>query len=373
MRICVDIQSAVSQRAGVGRYTRNLVEHLAPLMAPADDLDLFYFDFHRRGLDFPCPGAHQIPVRWLPGKYAQQAWKRLQWPPFDWFAGKADLYHFPNFTIPPLTQGKKIVTIHDMSFLRYPEFSEKKNLDYLSTFIHDTIRRADAVITISEFSKKETVALLGLDPARIFSTPLGVTPGCTRPPAAHITETRRKLKLERPYLLSVGTLEPRKNIPFLIDVFEQLPDFDGDLVIAGMKGWKVEPILERMNTSPRRDRIRYLEYVPDADLFSLYAGAELYVITSHYEGFGLPPLEAMACGTPVVSSMGGSLPEMLAGEASVLIPGFDAGVWAATLTALLNDPARRRILAQQAPAHAARFSWRDTALKTLDVYRKVLS
>ena len=140
-----------------------------------------------------------------------------------------------------------------------------------------------------------------------------------------------------------------------------------------MKGWKVEPILERMNTSPRRDRIRYLEYVPDADLFSLYAGAELYVITSHYEGFGLPPLEAMACGTPVVSSMGGSLPEMLAGEASVLIPGFDAGVWAATLTALLNDPARRRILAQQAPAHAARFSWRDTALKTLDVYRKVLS
>ncbi len=373
MRICVDIQSAVSQRAGVGRYTRNLVEHLAPLMSPPDDLNLFYFDFHRRGLDFACPGAHQKPVRWIPGKYAQQAWKRLQWPPFDWFSGKADLYHFPNFTIPPLTQGKKIVTIHDMSFLRYPEFSEKKNLDYLSAFIHDTVRRADAILTVSEFSKKETSELLGLDPALIFATPLGITQGCARPTDAQITQTRHHLKLDRPYLLSVGTLEPRKNIPFLIEVFDQMKEFDGDLVIAGMKGWKVEPILQSMKNATRRDRIRYLEFVPDGELFALYAGAELFVTTSFYEGFGLPPLEAMACGTPVVSSVGGSLPEMLTGPAAVLIPGFEAEVWATTMLSLLNNPARRQKLAQNAPAHAARFSWADTARKTLAVYRKVLS
>jgi glycosyltransferase involved in cell wall biosynthesis len=342
-------------------------------MSPADDLDLFYFDFHRRGLDFPCTGTHQNPVRWVPGKYVQQAWKRLQWPPFDWFSGKADLYHFPNFTIPPLSQGKRIVTIHDMSFLRYPEFSEKKNLDYLSAFIHDTVRRADAIITVSEFSRKETAELLGLDPAQIFATPLGITPGCTRPPAEQISKTRRQLKLDRPYLLSVGTLEPRKNIPFLIEVFEHLSGFDGDLVIAGMKGWKVDPILERMNSSSHKNRIRYLEFVPDGDLFSLYAGAELFVMTSFYEGFGLPPLEAMACGTPVVSSTGGSLPEILTGDASVLIPDFDAPVWASTIDALLQDTNRRKALSQHAPAHAARFSWRDTALKTLDVYRKVLS
>lgn len=373
MRICVDIQSAVSQRAGVGRYTRNLVEHLAPLMTPADDLNLFYFDFHRRGLDFPCHGARQIPVRWLPGKYAQQAWKRLQWPPFDWFSGKADLYHFPNFTIPPLSRGRKIVTIHDMSFLRYPEFSETKNLDYLSTFIHDTVRRADAILTISEFSKKETIELMGLDPSRVFATPLAVTPGCSRPQADQITQTRKHLKLERPYILSVGTLEPRKNIPLLIEVFEQLSGFDGDLVLVGMKGWKVGPILQRMETSSHRNRIRYLEYIPDGDLFALYAGAELYVTTSFYEGFGLPPLEAMACGTPVVSSTGGSLPEMLAGPAAVLVPGFDPENWVATLSALLNDSTRRNELANHATAHAARYSWHDTAVKTLEVYRRVLS
>ncbi len=373
MRICVDIQSAVSQRAGVGRYTRNLVEHLAPLMAPPDDLNLFYFDFHRRGLDFTCPGAHQTPVRWIPGKYVQQSWKRLLWPPFNWFSGQAELYHFPNFTIPPLQQGKKIVTIHDMSFLRYPEFSEKKNLAYLSTFIPNTVKRADAIITVSEFSKNETAELLGVDPAQIFATPLGITPGCSRPFETNIAQTRRHLKLDRPYLLSVGTLEPRKNIPFLIEVFEQLTHFDGDLVIAGMKGWKVEPILQRMLTSSRRNRIRYLEFIPDNDLFSLYAGAELFITTSFYEGFGLPPLEAMACGTPVVSSTGGSLPEMLTGDAAILIPGFDANRWASTISSLLNDLGRREQMANHAPAHAAHFSWRNTALKTLDVYRKVLS
>lgn len=373
MRICVDIQSAVSQRAGVGRYTRNLVEHLAPLIAPTDELNLFYFDFHQRGLDFPCPGARPHPVRWIPGTFAQQAWKRLHWPPFDWFAGMADLYHFPNFTIPPLKKGRKIVTIHDMSFLRYPEFSEDKNLNYLTNFIHDTVRRADAIITVSEFSRRETAELLELDPSRIFATPLGITSGCTRPTADAIARTRQTLNLTRPYLLSVGTLEPRKNIPFLIDVFEHMTDFDGDLVIAGMQGWKVEPILDRMQNSSCRDRIRYLEYIPDGSLFPLYAGAELFLITSFYEGFGLPPLEAMACGTPVISSTGGSLPEMLTGPAAVLIPGFDASAWATTLSSLLHDSTRRQELARQAPLHAARYSWQDTARKTLEIYRKVLS
>jgi glycosyltransferase involved in cell wall biosynthesis len=168
-------------------------------------------------------------------------------------------------------------------------------------------------------------------------------------------------------------LEPRKNIPFLVEVFEKMTDFDGDLVIAGMKGWKVDPILERMQSSSHRARIRYLEFIPDGDLFSLYAGAELFVTTSFYEGFGLPPLEAMACGTPVISSTGGSLPEMLTGKAAILIPGFEASQWVATLTAILHDRARRANMAQHAPSHAAGFSWSDTARKTLDVYRKVLS
>jgi len=372
MRICVDIQAAVSQRAGVGRYTRCLVEHLGALAAPEDELRLFFFDFHRRGLDFACPNARLQPARWFPGKYAQQSWKRLHWPPFDWFAGKADLYHFPNFTIPPLSRGKTVVTIHDMSFVRYPEFAEAKNLKYLNAVIHDTARRADAIITDSTFSKREIEDCLKVPPERVFATPLGVSPDYTRPPDWRIQSFRDRHHLSRPYLLTVGTIEPRKNLPFMIEVFEHLDGFDGDLVIAGMPGWKVGPILEQFEQSPRRDRIRYIKYLPDGELPSLYAGAELFLTTSFYEGFGLPPLEAMACGTPVVASAGGSLPEVL-GNAAVIISGFDRGDWTGVINSLLGDRPRRDRIAALSPAHAARYSWRETARKTWEVYRSVMS
>ncbi len=372
MRICVDIQSAVAQRAGVGRYTRQLVEHLGASKLPGDDLSLFYFDFHRRGLDFACPGTTPRPVRWIPGTIVQQAWKRIQAPPFDWFAGKADLYHFPNFTIPPLSCGKSIVTLHDMSFVRHPEFAETKNLNYLTAVIHDTARRADAIITVSRFSKKEIEETLGVAPDRVFAIPLGISPGFTRPPADTISTLRHQLKLDRPYLLTVGTLEPRKNLPFMIEVFEKLDHFEGDLVLAGMPGWQVEPILARIHNSPRRNRIRHLDFVPDTQLPALYAGAELFLITSFYEGFGFPPLEAMACGTPVVSSGGGSLSEML-GTSAVTIPNFDSTEWASTIQSLLADKTRRDRLGTEGLAHAATYSWRSTALKTWDVYRQVMS
>lgn len=372
MRICVDIQSAVAQRAGVGRYTRHLVEHLGDYTMPGDELSLFYFDFRRRGLDFTVPHATPRPLRLLPGALVQQSWKRLQSPPFNWFAGKADLYHFPNFTLPPLSRGKSVVTIHDMSYKRYPEFAEAGNLAYLNSVMPDTARRADAIITVSHFSKREAEELLGVAPEKVFAIPLAVSQGLRRPSQDSIDTLRRQLKLDRPYLLTVGTLEPRKNIPFMIEVFEQLEGFDGDLVLAGMTGWKAAPILERIRNSPKREHIRHLDFVPDGQLPALYAGAELFLITSFYEGFGFPPLEAMACGTPVVASTGGSLPEILGG-AAVYPGGPDAPAWATAIRSLLDDPARRTGLGARGTAQAARYSWAETARQTWDVYRKVMS
>lgn len=372
MRICVDIQAAVSQRAGIGRYTRELVTHLGPLLADHETLSLFYFDFRRRGLDFPCPGAQPHPLRWLPGRYVQQAWKRLRCPPFNWLAGSADLYHFPNFTIPPLTRGRAVVTIHDMSFIRHPEFAEQKNLAYLNAAIHRTARQAAAIITDSAFSKREIEECLGVDPGNVFAIHLGIAPNCVRPAPEQIQADLAQLGLTRPYLLTVGTVEPRKNLPFLIEVFESLHRFTGDLVIAGMPGWKYEPILERLRRSPVAERIRYLQFVPDTLLPSLYAGATLYLTTSFYEGFGFPPLEAMACGTAVVSSAGGSLAEVL-GEAAVVLPDFSRDSWTGAITTLLEDPEARHRLAAGGPAQAARYTWPRTARETLDVYRRVLA
>ena len=366
----MDIQAGVAQRAGVGRYVQKLVEQLGVCAAPDDELRLFYFDFQRQGQPPVAPGAQPRVCRWLPGRYVQAAWKRLHFPPFDWLAGAADVYHFPNFVIPPLTRGKAVVTIHDVSFLRFPAAAEPRNLAYLNAKIRDTVTRADAIITDSKFSGREIQELLGVPAEKIHPILLGLPSDFCRPSGLAIAAALRQLGLEQPYLLSVGTLEPRKNFPFLIEAFEQVRGFDGDLVIAGMKGWKFEPILARIRSSPLAARIKHLDYVPEELLASLYAGAELFALPSLYEGFGFTPLEAMACGTSALISASGSLPEVCGGGAET-VPTLDASLWAQRIGALLTDAARRAALALKGAQHIKNFSWQTAARQTWDVYRNV--
>ena len=370
MKICFDVQSAITQQAGVGRYARVLAEHLAD--ADGIELTLFFFDFKGRAGPFPTARAALNRVKWCPGRLARLAWKTIGWPPFDLFAGPADVYHFPNFILPPLSRGKSVVTIHDMSFMRFPEFAEERNLKYLSARIRDTTRRCDAIITDSRFSAGEIAGLTDVDDSRIFPIHLGISPRFSPVPGQDSAPLMKELGINRPYILSVGTIEPRKNIPFLVEVFEGLTDFDGVLVISGMRGWKYEPILERMKTSSRAEDIVFLDYVPDSHLVPLYSGAELLVLTSFYEGFGFPPLEAMACGTPVVSAATGSLPEVL-GAAATLVEGFDAEAWRAEVGRLLTDSALRERRIAEGRAHAAGFTWQETARRTIEVYGKVIS
>jgi len=362
------MQAATSQQAGVGRYTRALVRHL-PLDSQ-DELVLFFFDFLRRNASFDLPGATARSVRWCPGRLAQLAWKQLRWPPFELFSGPADVYHFPNFVLPPMRSGKTVVTIHDLSFMRFPQFTEDANLAYLTARIRDTVRRADAIIADSHCTAEDIQDLLQVGASKIFPIHLGVDDMFRPASEEAVDRTLGRLGIDGPYILSVGTVEPRKNLPFLVEVFEQLSGFDGQLVIAGMKGWKTGPILRRIRESSRAGSIRVVDYVADEDLPALYSGADLLVCTSFYEGFGFPPLEAMACGTPVVSSPGGSLEEVL-GDGAVVIPGFDAGRWVDEITRLLNDEERRRELAASGRRRASTFTWEKTAQLTCDVYRKV--
>ncbi|HMP96814.1 MAG TPA: glycosyltransferase family 1 protein [Kiritimatiellia bacterium] len=368
MHVCLDIQSALAQRAGVGRYTRMLAEHVAAARGN-DALSLFYFDFKRRGCDFQPPGATARAVRWLPGRWVQAAWKFAGTPPFDWFAGHADVYHFPNFIRPPLSRGRSVVTIHDAAFLRFPETIEAKNYRYLSRRIRDTVDRADAVICVSAFTARELSALLQVPHERLRVIPSGLDARMRPPDEAALQSLRQRLGLDRPYLLAVGTLEPRKNYPFLMDVFDRL-DFDGDLVIAGMRGWKTEGIFARREASPRRERIRLLEYVDDRDLPALYGAAALFVMPSLYEGFGFPPLEAMVCGVPVVAAATGSLPEVL-GDAAHLVDGFDAEQWTSAITRMLADQDQRQLFTARGRSRAASYTWERTAALTWDVYRSL--
>ncbi len=368
MRVCIDVQSAVAQRAGVGQYTRRLVAHLGTL-AGADSLGVFYFDWKRKGLSFEAPGVGEGACRWVPGRLVQQAWKRFSWPPYDWFAGPADVYHFPNFVLPPMRHGNMVVSIHDVAFLKFPEMAEKKNLHYLREKIQDTVRRAHAILTMSDASANDIRHFFPEAEGRIYPVYLAAGPEFRPVASDAVEDVRRRLGLQRPYLLSVSTIEPRKNLPFMMDVFDRLQAFDGDLVIAGMPGWKCEPIFERMRKARRSDRIRYVRYVDDAFLPALYAGASLFLCTSHYEGFGLPPIEAMACGTPVVSSSGGSLGEVL-GKGACVLDTFELDAWVHVVGGILGDEGRRLALADAGRKQSARYSWTETARRTWEVYRK---
>ena len=370
MKVCMDIQAALGQRAGVGRYVRELLAHLGP-EAGGDELSAFYFDFKRTGLDAPPPGVALRACRWLPGRLAQAAWKRVGYPPYDWFAGRADLYHFPNFIRPPLSRGRKsVVTIHDVSFLRMPETTEAKNLAWLTAEIFHTAERADAILTDSHFSAREIVELLRVPESKVFPVWLGLPPFGPPPSPEESGRLRRDLGLTKPYLLMVGTIEPRKNIPFLVNVYEALAEFDGDLVLAGGLGWKTEATLKAIADSPRAAGIRMLRHMDDRQLSALYAGASVFTFPTRYEGFGFPPLEAMGRGAPVVSARNSSLPEVL-GNAAEWVDGYDAEEWAETIRAVLGDSARAARLRAAGFEQAKKFTWEETARKTWGVYRSL--
>ena len=371
---CLDYQPAVAQGAGIGRYTRQLAANLLPALAPDERLRLFFCDFRRRAPRDPVPGAEARRFRLLPGALMQKAWTALGAPAFDRFAGAADVFHFTNFVARPVRRGRTVVTVHDMSFERFPEFAEARNRAYLHANVARSAARADAILADSEFSKREIEDLLPETRGKVHATLLGISPAFRPAPPERIAAVRAELGLERPFVLDVGTVEPRKNLPFLVDVWEKLAPEGFDLVVAGSPGWRCEPVFARFAEAERKfpGRFRYVRFVPDGMLDALYSAASLFAIPSFYEGFGFPPLEAMACGAPVLSSDGGSLPEVLGGAADV-VRGFDADEWAAAaLRILREDPAARAARVAAGRARAASFTWEHCARETLAVYRSLL-
>lgn len=371
MQVCMDYQPAVVQRAGIGRYTRALAAGLLETKAPDDALRLFYLDFFRRGR-VDLEGAETKASRILPGAILQRLWRTVGLPPFDMLSGKADVFHFTNFLRPPLRRGRSVTTIFDMSFERFPEFAEARNLRNLRRGIAATAEKSDAIITISDFSAREIAEFLPAARGKLFPIPLGISPSFAPAGADAVSAMRERLSLRNPYLLAVGTIEPRKNLHFLMDVFESMEGdsalSDMDLVICGMPGWRCDDIIERFSSSPRASKIRYMRYVPDGELEALYSGAAAFVLASRYEGFGFPPLEAMACGAPVVSSAGGSLPEVL-GDGAVIVHDFDPEAWRTAIARAATDDAFRADLAKRGAAKAATYRWERTARETWKVYR----
>lgn len=285
-----------------------------------------------------------------------------------------DLLHM-TYLIPPVSPTPTVVTIHDISFEAYPESFSPRDRLLLSWGVPFAAQRAVRVIAVSEFTRRDLVRRYAIPEEKIRVTYEAADPLFRRvEDPARLEAVRRRYGLAGPYLLSVGNLQPRKNLPTLLEAFRVLKAEAGlphRLVLVGKPGWRSGGVYSTVKALGLEAEVIVTGYVPTEELPSLYSGADLFVYPALYEGFGLPPLEAMACGTPVVASNAGALPEVL-GEAALLLGPRDAGGLAAALRRVLADPTLARTLAGRGLARARQFSWERTAAETVEVFRAAL-
>jgi alpha-1,3-rhamnosyl/mannosyltransferase len=282
-----------------------------------------------------------------------------------------DLYHEPNF-FPYRSRLPTVTTIHDLSPIRFPETHTEQSRRIWRKLLPDALKRSRLILTDSEFIRAEILELLGVPPERVRAIHLGVSEQYRELGRDELAARLSPLGLAPGrYVLAVGTLEPRKNLVSTLEAYRKLPDSMArahPLVIAGLKGWLTEELQRRLAGLEAEGKVRVLGYVSAEALVALYGGARLLVYPSLYEGFGLPPLEAMACGTPVVVSNRASLPEVV-GEAGTQVDAHDVAAIADAMARLVEDASHWRRMREAGLARARQFTWRRCAEATLDAYR----
>jgi glycosyltransferase involved in cell wall biosynthesis len=285
------------------------------------------------------------------------------------------LFHSPNFLLPPFP-GVSVATIHDLSHILYPQFHPAARVDYMNLAFPQTLSRATHLITDAESVRHELIQRMEWPADRVTAVPLGVDASFRQHDVAELQPLMRRLGLRsNEYSLCVGTIEPRKNIDRLLTAYEALPSTlrrNFPLVLAGARGWRSTEIHARIARAESAGWVRYLAFVPEHELPMLYAGARLFVYPSLYEGFGLPVLEAMASGVPVITSNVASLPELV-GDAAWLIDPKDTDQIAGSLQELLQNEERRCRARAAGLARSASFTWAECVSKTIAVYLKVMS
>lgn len=375
MKINIYAQPVTKNRTGVGYYTYHLVKSLLKI-----DHKNFYqivlFDFLGKNGLRPFGVGKNFRYSFIkitPGRIYEKIFKKGLKIPIDWLGGKADVHVFPNFIAMPVTSGKVVSFVYDLSFARYPQFAEPKNQRYMTDFLPESIKKSDHIITISQFSKKEIVEYYQADPGKITIIYPSVDEKFYRRNEGEVQKVREKYQLTRDYILYLGTLEPRKNLVKLLESYLNLPDElknSFEMVWGGGLGWQYQETLTRLNEAPEKYRPRKLGYIDEEDLPSLYSGAALVVFPSIYEGFGMPVAEAMACGSVVLTSNTTSIPEV-AGDAAIMVDPNSVSEITGGLKRGLTDQDLRKSLSKLGPQQAAKFSWDREALKLRQVLEEL--
>lgn len=298
--------------------------------------------------------------------------------PYSAFFGKkSDITHFFNYIIPPGVQGKTVVTVHDMVYKAFPETVRGRTRFMLDAGLKKSLKRADIIVTDSEFSRSEIVRYFPWCEKKLRVVPCGVDTDKFRPceDIQKIADVKASLGIEGDYFLYLGTIEPRKNLERLIrayNVFSKKAEDPPKLVLAGGKGWLCDGIYARVKALGLEDKVVFTKYVPAGDMNALMCGALSFVFPSLYEGFGMPPLEAMACGVPALVSGEASLPEVT-GDCAVIVDPYDIKSIARGLYRLYSDEDLRRDLGRRGLERAKEFTWERSARMLYDIYKELIS
>ena len=371
LTIGIDFTSASRERAGIGRYARELIRALSRL-DHANHYVLFVpRDAHADLLRFDWSPNFTIRRAPLSERHFAALWQRARVPlPIETFIGAVDAFYSPGFLLPPTFARRKLVTVHDLSYVRVPECFPAPLLNYLNRAVPRSVARADLILADAASTQRDLADVYGVSLEKIRVLYSGVDPRF-RPDVAEDARTRvRELTHGRPYLLSVSTIQPRKNYARLIEAFARLtsnfqfPISNLQLVICGAKGWMFDEVYQTVERLDLRERVLFPEFIADDDLPALYAGATLFVYPSLYEGFGLPIAEAMACGVPVVCSNASSLPEV-SGDAALYFDPRDVAAMADAMYRALADDALRADLRARGFAQAKQFTWEKAARELL--------
>lgn len=367
LRVCLDASVLCVPLEGIGRYTIQLLRHLPN---HAQDLDLSLFSYGRNPvqaeLGFAGPHVH-LP---LPGKVLSLSWDWFRAPCVQRFTGAFEVFHATNYSVPALRPCKVVLSVYDLFFMDKPPgqctFEERQ----FRLSVPRQVLSSDRVITLTRHVADQLIERLGVDPRKLAVIPGAPDPDWGPPEHNLVDAVRRRWSLDRPYVLQVGLQTVRKDLATLVSAFSRSGDPEVLLVLAGREGPDTPRLKSLAQELGIQDRVRFLGYVPRQDLPGLYAGARCFAMPSLEEGFGLPVLEAMACGVPVVSSNASGLKEVVGDAGSLASPG-DPEEWAFVLRRVLEDSGLRRTLIEAGHRRASQFSWDEAAKQTAEVYRSL--
>ena len=361
VRILLDYRPALRERTGVGEYAHELASALARRLPPSDSLILFSSSWKDRLLPGAIPGVPVVDAR-VPVTFLNLAWHRLEWPPIETFAGEVDVVHSMHPLLMPSRRAAQVVTVHDLYFLDAPANTTAEIRRDYPSLAGSHARRADAVITVSDYTARQIRSKLGVDDDRVTVCPNGA-------PAWAPLERREPGGQIRP-ILFMGTIEPRKNVKTLLrayaDLLARRPDAP-PLVLAGRVAPACQSLLDELTRSPLSEHVRHVGYVAGPERERLYREASMVVLPSLDEGFGLPALEAMTIGVPVVVSSRGALPEVV-GHAGLIVDPDDVAGLASAMDRLSSDPALARTCSAEGIVQSRRFSWDQSAARLIEAY-----